>query len=404
MASRRVIILGSTGSIGTQTLEVIAHLNALHDRGEWHERLEVVGLAAGARGDLLARQAAEFGVRHLALAEGEPTAPADGRAWSGVAAAEQMVQATDADVVVAAIVGAAGLAATLAAVELGRDVVLANKETLVAAGALVVPAAERSGAKLLPVDSEHSALWQCVQELSAGGGATVGGAVAPPMGETPTIERLILTASGGPFREWSREAIERATPKEALNHPTWSMGQKVTIDSASLMNKGLEVLEAHWLYGLGGDRVDVLVHPQVIVHSMVEFIDGSVMAQLGSADMRTPIQYAFTWPTRIGGRAERVSLADLTRLDFEPPDLERFPALGLAYDAIAAGGTSGAVLNAANESAVGAFLAGRIPFGVIPTLVRDAMEHLGSAGVTSMGDVLDADARARAFVAQRLPA
>ncbi|MEO0482431.1 MAG: 1-deoxy-D-xylulose-5-phosphate reductoisomerase [Planctomycetota bacterium] len=403
MASRRVIILGSTGSIGTQTLDVIAHLNALHDRGDWHERLDVVGLAAGARGDLLARQAAEFGVRHLALAEGEPTAPADGRAWSGVDAAEQLVRETDAEVVVAAIVGAAGLAATLAAVELGRDVVLANKETLVAAGALVVPAAERSGAKLLPVDSEHSALWQCVQELSvhgAGGGV----AVAPPMGETPTIERLILTASGGPFREWSREAIERATPKEALNHPTWSMGQKVTIDSASLMNKGLEVLEAHWLYGLGGDRIDVLVHPQVIVHSMVEFVDGSVMAQLGSADMRTPIQYAFTWPTRIGGRAEHVSLADLTRLDFEPPDLERFPALGLAYDAIAAGGTSGAVLNAANESSVEAFLAGRIPFGAIPKLVRDAMEHLGSASVTSMGDVLDADTRARAFIAQRLPA
>ncbi|MEL7471724.1 MAG: 1-deoxy-D-xylulose-5-phosphate reductoisomerase [Planctomycetota bacterium] len=404
MASRRVIILGSTGSIGTQTLDVIEHLNALHERGRWPQRYDVVGLAAGANADLIAEQANVFGVGAVALASESAPEVSGARVITGPNASERLVREVEADVVVAAIVGFAGLDATLAAVELGREVVLANKETLVAAGSLVVPAARRSGARLLPVDSEHSALWQCLQELGLHEPPAISEPIAPPMDATGSIARLILTASGGPFRTSSRETIRHATPEQALAHPTWSMGRKVSIDSASLMNKGLEVIEAHWLFGLPGDRIDAVIHPQSIVHSMVEFEDGSVIAQLGTPDMRTPIQYALTWPARIDGRSPRLRASELTRLDFEPPDLERFPSLGLAYDVIEAGGTAGAVLNAANEVAVEAFLAERVEFGRIPELVGEALSRVGVTPIGSLEDVRRADAAARRVVADRLAA
>lgn len=396
--TRRVIVLGSTGSIGTQTLEVIEHLNALHARGEFADRFQVVGLAAGRNAELLEAQAQRFGVRQTSLhmlesdqlsflQEGRS---GGGEEWStrrGAEAATKLVQQVECDIVVAAITGVAGLPATLAAVELGRDIALANKETLVAAGSLIVPAARRSGSKLLPVDSEHSGVWQCLGNPEAG---------APPLALDREIARIILTASGGPFRTWTKDKIDNATVQEALNHPTWSMGKKVTIDSASLMNKALEIIEAHWLFGLSGDKIQAMIHPQSIVHAMVEFADGSVVTQMGAPDMRTPIQHALTWPGRTHGCSKRID--SLTRLDFEEPDVGRFPALKLAYCAIAEGGNSGAVLNAANEAAVLAFLEGRISFGKIAELTRQAMETVPVRAISSLEDVLDADRLARAIV------
>ncbi len=399
--TRRLLLLGSTGSIGTQTLDVVTHLNALHARGEWPTRFEVVGLAAGSNATLLAEQAEAFGVRETALAhpgDALPTALANSRI--GIEGAERLVREVKADVVLAAMVGSAGLPATLAAVELGRDVALANKETLVAAGELVVPAAEKSGARLLPVDSEHAALWQCLQS------GQESSHVCPPMRVDGGVRRLILTASGGPFRTWPADRIRGATPGEALNHPTWRMGPKVTIDSASLTNKALEVIEAHWLFGVPGDRIDVLVHPQSTVHSFVEFEDGNVIAQLGPPDMRMPIQYAITFPLRPLGKSAALDFTALSRLDFETPDLERFPALARAYDVMSQGGTSGAIFNAANEAAVEAFLASEhsdpMPFGQIGTLVGEAMDAIPSRPLTSLKDALDADHEARAFVRARL--
>lgn len=383
----RLIVLGSTGSIGTQTLDVVSHLNALHARGEWETRYEVVGLAAGRSAELLREQASRFGVQRTALGVNGTDGP------------ERLVREVACDVVVAAMTGAAGLPATLAAVELGRDIALANKETLVAAGGLIVPAARRSGSRLLPVDSEHSGLWQCLHGVCEG---------APPVDAPACISRAILTASGGPFRTWSKEQTFNATPEQALKHPTWSMGPKVTTDSASLMNKALEVIEAHWLFGLPAEKIDVLVHPQSIVHAMAELADGSVIAHLGAPDMRGPIQYALSYPRRPDGAQRRIDWASLRKLEFEPPDHERFPALGLAYRAIRAGGTAGAILNAANEAAVEAFLApvrggaGGIPFGRITELAAAAMDALGTAPLGSLDDALSAEAHAREFVRARL--
>ncbi len=396
MATRRITILGSTGSIGTQTLGVLAHLNDLHTRGTFPDRFEVAALAAGRNAALLAEQARRWHVREIALADGG--AGADRlpgvRLRVGPSAAEQLVHEVPCDVVLAAMVGAAGLPATLAAVELGRTVALANKETLVAAGSLVVPAAQRSGSRLLPVDSEHSAVWQCL----AGPGIPV----APPLRLDARVSRVVLTASGGPFRTWPRDAMNAALAADALKHPTWTMGAKVTIDSASLMNKALELVEAHWLFGLAPDRLGAVIHPQSIIHAFVEFADGSVLAQAGSPDMRTPIQVALAHPHRVSGLAPRVDPAALSRLDFEPPDPERFPALGLATDVMGAGGTSGAIVNAANEAAVLAFLAGRIRFGRLVPLVRSCLDAATVRPVRTMADVLDADAWARREVERRL--
>lgn len=398
-----MLILGSTGSIGTQTLQVVQHLNALHDRGQWPHRFRVVGLATGRNAAVMAEQAAAFGVKDVAVAHGESELPGSLRVRRGSSAAEALVREVEADIVLGAMVGAAGLPATLAAVQSGMDVALANKETLVAAGALVVPAARRSGARLLPVDSEHCAVWQCLQ---GGGPQTAENRIddCPPLECGSEVARVILTASGGPFRTWTRSQIDAATPAAALKHPTWSMGPKVTIDSASLTNKGLEVIEAHWLFGLQAARIGVLVHPQSIVHSIVEWADGSMIAQLGPPDMRSPIQYALTHPHRPDGASRKLDWASLSRLDFEPPDLERFPALALAYRCIDLGGTAGAVFNAANEAAVEAFLApgSRVSFGRIPDLARRALDSVGVSALRDLADVTDADAAARAFVRREL--
>lgn len=415
LRERRVIVLGSAGSIGTQTLDVIAHLNRLHERGEFPTFTRIVGLATGANAGVLAEQQRRFDVGRVALSA--PTAGGVGGltgAILGANAAETLVREVDADLVVAAIVGVAGLPATLAAVELGRDVALANKETLVAAGGVVVPAARRSGARLLPVDSEHCALWQCVQGRHDGNCAGVSGlhaapghhgetgALCPPCDGLRGVRRAILTASGGPFRAWPLERIRSATPQEALKHPTWAMGPKVTIDCASLTNKALEVIEAHWLFGLPADKIEVLVHPQSLVHAIVEFDDGAVLAQLGASDMRCPIQYAFTWPGRPEGIAKRLDFTALRSLDFEQPDLTRFPALALAWRVIREGGASGAVFNAANEAAVGAFLGGRLSFGEIAECTRGAMDAIPPAPVHSLADVMRADGAAREWVRSRL--
>jgi len=403
----RLILLGSTGSIGTQTLQVVEHLNSLHGRGEWPTRYQVVGLAAGRNAELLAEQAMKFGVSSTALgAADSDSARGGGRGgtftWQGADAPERLIRAVECDLVVAAITGAAGLPATLAAVELGRDVALANKETLVAAGAIIIPAAVHSGSRLLPVDSEHSGLWQCLHCVRD---------AAPPFDAPANLERAILTASGGPFRTWSREDTFGATPGQALKHPTWSMGPKVTVDSASLTNKAMEIIEAHWLFGLPPDKIDVLIHPQSIVHAMAEFTDGSVMAHLGAPDMRGPIQYALSYPGRPEAAQRRLDWSTLRSLEFEPPDHGRFPALGLAYAAIRAGGAAGAILNAANEAAVEAFLAPTrtkgpraqaIPFGRITQLAAEALDSLGHSPLACLDDALRADARARAFVRDRL--
>lgn len=382
---RRIILLGSTGSIGTQTLDVIENLNALASAGKSPVRYRVVGLAAGRNGALVCEQAQRFNVRELAIAD--ETSPVSGaNVRRGQDAAERLVREVECDVVLAAMVGAAGLPATLAAVELGRDVALANKETLVAAGELVIPAARRSGSKLLPVDSEHAGVWQCLPAPCC-----------PPMDCGVEIARVVLTASGGPFRTWSASDIAAATPEQALKHPTWAMGRKVTIDSASLTNKALEVIEAHWLFGIGADRIGVVIHPQSIVHAMVELSDGNVLAQLAPPDMRTPIQIALTFPHRAAGVSRKLDWTSMSRLDFEQPDLERFPALGAAYEVIRAGGTAGAAFNAANEVAVEAFLDRRIPFGAIPRLSRAALERVGTSPLRSLTDVLEADREARRF-------
>jgi len=388
MPPRRIIILGSTGSIGTSTLDVVAHLNQLHARGEYPDRFDVVGLAAGHNSALLADQATRFNCPSTACSRSDSSATFRGRS-----AALDLVRAVDCDLVMAAIVGSAGLPATLAAVELGRDVALANKESLVAAGALVIPAAVRSGSRLLPVDSEHSGVWQALMGIKPT-------PLAPPLKAPDVVRRVTLTASGGPFRTWSPEQIRRATREEALRHPTWSMGAKVTIDSASLMNKALELIEAHWLFELPPEKLGAVIHPQSIVHAIVELSDSSVLAQLACPDMRTPIQAALTFPRRSEGLAPRLDLASLSRLEFESPDPARFPALALADLVMHRGQSSGAILNAANEEAVAAFLdpARNLPFHRIPELAREALETLPLGPLRDLSDLAEAESLARDLV------
>lgn len=389
---RRLIILGSTGSIGVSTLDVVTHLNRLYDAGTFPDRFEVVGLAAARNASLLAEQAARFGVRATALCS-----PGAGATFTGQSAALDLVRAVDCDIVMAAIVGAAGLPATLAAVDLGRDVALANKESLVAAGSLVVPAAVRTGSRLLPVDSEHSGVWQALMGIAPT-------PLPPPLKAPESVHRVTLTASGGPFRAWSPDRIRHATREQALRHPTWSMGAKVTIDSASLMNKALELIEAHWLFELPPGKLAAIIHPQSIVHAIVELRDASMIAQLAAPDMRTPIQAALAFPRRASAPAPRLDLATLSRLEFEPPDPERFPALDLAYAVMRAGGSSGAILNAANEEAVAAFLdpARNLPFHRIPELAREALDTLPAAPLRDLADLHEADELARDIVRRRV--
>jgi 1-deoxy-D-xylulose-5-phosphate reductoisomerase len=392
--ARRVIILGSTGSIGRAGVDVVRHASALHAQGLLDEPLKVVGLAAGSSAQLLQEQARELGVEATALSSG---APGDAT-FVGADAAWRLVREVEADIVLAAMVGVAGLPAAMEAARLGRDVALANKETLVAGGGLMVEACRVSGAKLLPVDSEHSALWQCLEAVAPG--------FAPPCASNArtmrSIARLTLTASGGPFRTWSKERIDAATPEEAMKHPTWSMGPKVTIDSAGLVNKALEVIEAHWLFGLPEDRIDVLVHPQSIVHGLIELEDGAVLAHLAGPDMRHPIQHALLWPTRAPGvpSLKRVDWAKLRSLEFEPPDHGRFPGLSLAWRVLREGGTSGAIFNAANEAAVARFLAGGIPFGEIARTVVRTMDRCAPVAADSLEGVLEADRAAREIANQ----
>lgn len=360
---KRIVILGSTGSIGTQTLDMVRRLP---------DYLRVVGLSARSSGTKLREQASEFGVPDSALALGDDPA-----------GLTRLATLPGADLVVLSVAGAIGTRATLAALEAGKDVALATKEVLVAAGEIVTRAARLTGAKLLPIDSEHSAIFQCLQG-------------APP----DSVDKIWLTASGGPFREWSRERMAAATLDDALNHPTWpAMGRKITVDSATLMNKALEIIEARWLFGVPTERVGVVIHPQSVVHSLVEFRDGSLLAQLGLPDMRLPIEYALLYPERINAGLPRLDLTKLAApLTFEPPDEARFPSLGLARRAAEAGGALPAVLSAANEAAVGLFLDGKIGFGAIMELSARVLDAHPGESVPDLEQIMQADASARQAV------
>lgn len=380
MSFRRVAILGSTGSIGRSTLDVCAALA---------EQVRIVALAAGSGWEALARQAAEWRAEYVAIANEScydalrRSVPAGTHVLAGPEGLVELIDRADVNFVLSAIVGAAGLPATLRAVERGLDVGLANKESLVVAGSLLMPLARQRGGALLPVDSEHSAIFQCLQS-----------------GRPSEVRKLYLTASGGPFRTWSAERIRNATLEQALNHPTWSMGPKITIDSATMMNKALEIIEAHWLFEMPAERIEVLVHPESIVHSMVEFVDGSIIAQLGTPDMKTPIQYALTYPQRRTGVAEHLDWRAARSLNFEPADPERFPALGLGFRAAALGGTAGAVLNAANEAAVELFRAGRIRFGQITELAGRVCARHATSARPGLEQLLAADAWARREISE----
>ena len=369
-----VVLVGATGSIGRSTLDVVRALAP---------DVRLVGVFAGSRAENLAAIAREFGARYAGLAFDDGisalrSALPECSIGAGDAFVEEAIADSATDVVVSAATGAAGLPASLAAVRHGRRLALANKESMVLAGPLLLSEAKRSGSAILPVDSEHSAIFQAMLA-----------------GRRDEVRKVILTASGGPFRSWDADRIAAATPQDALNHPTWSMGPRITIDSATLVNKALEVIEAHWLFGLGTDELDVVVHPQSIVHSMVEFVDGSVVAQLGRPDMRVPIQYAITYPTRRGPSFVSFDVADLSNLTFEEPDRVRFPALGLAEEAIRRGGTAGAILNAANEVAVDRFLRGEIPFPAIVETVGAVLEGTAIQPDPDLDDIYAADRAAR---------
>lgn len=393
----RVLILGSTGSIGRQTLEVIAHLNVLAQADPALNLYEIVGLSAGKDAQGLLGQAQQWGVRELALFTGDAVELGDTTMRIGHDAACRLVEEVECDLVVGAIVGIAGLESVYRAVELGIDVALANKESLVAGGALVMAAAKISGARILPIDSEHAGVWQCLQSLA-------GNDYCPPMDTPKGIDRVVLTASGGPFRECTRQEVEHATLDEALNHPNWTMGAKVTIDSATLMNKALELIEAHWLFGLESSQLDAVIHPQSIVHAMIECADGSVMAQMGAPDMRSPIQLALCSPTRLNGCSKKLDVTKLSNLSFVEIDPQRFPAIGLAISVIDAGGDAGAWLNAANEAAVDAFMNQLIPFGMIDQVVAQVMSEHTVSAIDTLDNIYHADkqacVRAQAVIAK----
>ena len=379
---RRISILGATGSVGTSTLDLV----------ERHpDRFEVVALTAATNAIALADCARRTGAKLAVIVDERKLGELrDGLAGTGCRAAtghEAMLEAAagDAEWVMAAIVGCAGLEPVMAAVEAGRTIALANKEALVIAGALMTDAARRSGATILPVDSEHNAIFQCLAGNSHDG-----------------VARLILTASGGPFRSWTKAEMDVAKPEQALAHPNWSMGAKISIDSATMMNKGLELIEAHHLFGLPSERIDIIVHPQSVIHSMVEYVDGSVIAQLGSPDMRIPIAHALAWPERIETRAETLDLIKISTLSFEPPDEVRFPSLRLARAALERGNGEAIVLNAANEMAVAAFLDRRVAFGDIARVVERAIDETAAPAPGSIAEVIDIDRSVRHKVGQSL--
>ncbi|ERS91717.1 1-deoxy-D-xylulose-5-phosphate reductoisomerase [Halomonas sp. PBN3] len=384
-AARRqgVTVLGATGSIGGSTLDVIARhpeRYRVHALTAHRSREALLALCHRHRPAVavLEREADAVWLRERL---GEANLPTEVR--TGPEALVEVAEAAEAEVVMSAIVGAAGLLPTLAAVRAGKRVLLANKEALVMSGALFMEAVRRHGATLLPIDSEHNAIYQCLPVEHRGGLARHG------------VTQLLLTASGGPFRGWSAEALSGVTPTQACAHPNWSMGQKISVDSATLMNKGLELIEACWLFDARPDQVEVVVHPQSVIHSMAAYSDGSVIAQLGNPDMRTPIAYGLAWPERIEAGVQALDLFQVARLDFEPPDEVAFPCLRLAREAMAAGGTAPAVLNAANEVAVAAFLAGRLPFTGIAELVARVRDAEPVAPADELEAILEADARAR---------
>ena len=378
MTTRRLLVLGSTGSIGENTLDVAQHLSATGVMP-----MDVVGLAAGRGGERLVEQARRFGVERVAIADatqaGALKAALPGaEVFAGPDAAVQLVDACDATDVAAAVVGSAGLPATVRSVERAVRIGLANKETLVVAGPLVMELARQRGAEVIPVDSEHSAIFQALQA-----------------GQAREVRRVVLTSSGGPFRGASRDQLAEVTPEQALAHPTWQMGPKITVDSATMMNKALEIIEARWLFDIEFDQIEVVVHPQSIVHSMVEFIDGSVIAQLSPPDMKLPIQYALTYPDRAPATTTSLDFNTAFSLDFEPPDLEAFPALGLGFEVARRGGTAGAVLNAANETAVERFLDGRLGFDDIPRLCQDVLDNHNFDSSPDLTALLEQDRQAR---------
>jgi 1-deoxy-D-xylulose-5-phosphate reductoisomerase len=378
---KQIAVLGSTGSIGSRALEVIAASDG---------RLHAIALSAHSRLDELLNQAQ---IHRPSWIVATDQSAAEAFDWSdlpdgcqllmGSNALEEVVAEDQIDLVLAAIVGSAGLASTWRALECAKPVALANKETLVMAGPLMTQLAQDRGVSLLPVDSEHSAIFQALQA-----------------GQPAEVHRLLLTSSGGPFRDLSQEALKQVTLAEALEHPTWQMGPKITVDSATMMNKGLEIIEARWLFGVTADQIDVVIHPQSIVHSMVEFIDGSVVAQLSPPDMRLPIQYALYYPERVAGVAERIDWSHAISLNFEAPDLERFPALELGYQAARAGGSSGAVLNAANEAAVALFLQGELHFTEIVPACRSVLNSHHYQSNPSLQQLVALDGWAREEVAR----
>jgi 1-deoxy-D-xylulose-5-phosphate reductoisomerase len=378
MAVKRLAVLGSTGSIGVTTLELVAR---------FPDRFRAVALAAGRNVERLAEQVRRFAPRLVATGDAASAAALRaavpefrGEICSGLAGIEAVATAEDAELVISALVGALGLRPTLRAIEAEKDVALANKEVLVVAGELVQAAAQRAGVNLFPIDSEHNAIYQAMHGH-----------------RRADVRRIILTASGGPFLRTPREELRRVTPAQALQHPTWKMGSKITVDSSTLMNKGLEVIEAHWLFGLPAEQIDVIIHPQSIVHSMVEYVDGSVIAQLGIPDMSIPISYILAYPERLPlGYLPSLDLVQVGRLEFFAPDLERFPCLGIAYRALRERGTAPAVVNAANEVLVDAFLGDRIGYVDIARIAATVLDHHQRVATPTLDELLAADAWARA--------
>ena len=387
---QKITILGSTGTIGLQTLDVIARHASLY---------EVYALAANSNVEVMLAQCLQFKPKiavllneksALDLREKLKASGSQTTVLSGMAGLEQVSSDAEVDIVMAAIVGAAGLKPAMAAAHAGKRILLANKETLVMAGSLFMQAVKAGGATLLPIDSEHNAIFQ----------------VMPPQQlshlSDSGIRKILLTASGGPFRRYSQSQLQAVTPALALKHPNWVMGAKITIDSATLMNKGLEVIEAHWLFNAKPEQIEVIVHPQSVIHSMVEYIDGSVLAQLGNPDMRTPIAYALAYPNRIESGVASLNLLEIAKLEFEAPDTKRFPCLQLAYDALALGGTAPAILNAVNEIAVESFLNNQIHFLSIPVLIEKALNAIQSEPVSSLQQLLAIDAEARQFAQNQI--
>ncbi|MEM8560844.1 MAG: 1-deoxy-D-xylulose-5-phosphate reductoisomerase [Pseudomonadota bacterium] len=385
-----VSVLGSTGSIGVNTLDVISRHKGRYD---------VFALAANVAVERMLEQCLRFLPRYAVMmnadaAEALKVSLGDDcptQVLHGQSGLESIATAPEVDTVMAAIVGAAGLPSTLAAAQAGKTVLLANKEALVMGGHLLMQAVRESGAKLLPIDSEHNAIFQCMPVASEGAKLSLQG-----------VDKVLLTASGGPFRRWTLAQMEAATPDQACAHPNWSMGRKISVDSASMMNKGLELIEACWLFELRHELIEVVIHPQSIIHSMVQYRDGSVLAQMGNPDMRTPIAYGLGWPERLASGVAPLDLITTARLDFEAPDEERFPCLRLARDSVAAGGTAMAICNAANEVAVAAFLHGDIGFTAIPRIIEQTLGELAPQEPTSLAVVESADVEARQIALEQV--